>query len=123
VSDCEICSKLGIYVPGERHHCIFKSQRKGLEAEWNYKYLCDAHHRGNESPHLNKSIDLEYKRGVQQYLSETLYKDYYTVSKLMEVLDLNYKTVMKLVKTLEHHKNGFDKTQVIRQILGGRNYA
>jgi len=117
--ECEIggCSR-----PGERHHVIFKSQRKGLEADWNYKYLCDSHHRGNESPHCKKSIDLEYKRGVQQYLSDTLYKDYYTVSKLMEVLNLNYKMCMKLVKTLEHHKNGFKNTEVIRQIMGGRTY-
>jgi hypothetical protein len=95
---------------------------KGLEADWNYKNLCPDHHRGNNSPHHNKSIDLEYKRGVQQYLSDTLYKDYYTVSKLMEVLNLNYKMCMKLVKTLEHHKSGFRKDEIIRKIMGDRNY-
>lgn len=115
---CEVCGKPN----AERHHCIFKSQSKGIEADWNYKYLCPDHHRGNLSPHHSKPIDLEYKRGVQQYLSETLYKDYYTVNKLIEVLNLNYKMCMKLVKTLEHHKNGFDKNELIRQILGGRNY-
>lgn len=113
---CEICG-----APAERHHIIFRSQFKGLEASWNYKYLCPTHHRGAQSPHTSKAIDTEYKREVQRYLTQTLYKDYYTREEIMEVLELTYNTVRKICKVLEIGKEGFAKQDIILRIMG-RNY-
>ena len=113
---CEICG-----APAERHHIIYKSQMKGLEAEWNYKYLCPTHHRGTQSPHTSKAIDTEYKREVQRYLTQTLYKDYYTQSELVKELNLQENVVKKICKILKMYKEGYKSSDIILRIMG-RDY-
>lgn len=113
---CEICG-----APAERHHKIFKSQFKGLEAEWNYKYLCPTHHRGTQSPHRSKEVDLRYKREVQQYLSKVLTKDYYTQNELVKELNLQANVVKKICKILQMYKEGYKSSDIILRIMG-RDY-
>lgn len=111
---CEICGNPKV----EKHHIIFKSQFKGLEAEWNYKYLCPTHHRGNKSPHRNKQIDRAYKREVQQYLTQALTKDYYTQNEIIKELNLQANVVRKICKILQIYKEGYKNEDIILRIMG-----
>ena len=113
---CAICG-----APAERHHIIFRSQFKGLETNWNYKYLCPTHHRGIQSPHRSKQIDIEYKREVQRYLTQTLYKDYYTQLEIIKELNLQANIVKKICKILQMHKEGYKTSDIILRIMG-RDY-
>lgn len=114
---CEVCGSPHT----EKHHVIFRSQFKGLDADWNLKYLCPTHHRGNLSPHRNKTIDTGYKREVQRYLTQTLYKDYYTQEEIIKELNLQANVVKKICKILQIYKEGYKNEDIILRIMG-RDY-
>lgn len=114
---CEVCGSPHT----EKHHVIFRSQFKGLDVDWNLKYLCPTHHRGNLSPHRNKTIDTGYKREVQQYLMQTLTQDYYIVDEIAEVLQLTKNVARKICKLLHVKKDGYKREDIILRIMG-RDY-
>lgn len=105
----------------EKHHIIFKSQG-GLDFELNYKYLSSEDHRGNLGPHLNKKVDIIYKKELEQRLNEVLTKTHYTIEELISVLGLRDKQAYRAFRQVRKTHKGIKKEDVIKRLLGGRYY-
>lgn len=112
---CEVCGKPN----AEYHHVIFRSQG-GLTFKYNCKYLCSEHHRGNNSPHKDRNIDLKYKIEMQDKLFKAL-KEYVQPDDLLEI-GLNKNQIKKVLKTLIVQKEGYSREDVVRKLMGGRLY-
>lgn len=113
---CIVCGKAG-----EKHHIIFKSEG-GLDIPMNYVYLCAEHHRGKNSPHRNKKIDIGYKLEFQKKLHKTLIKDYYSMDELMKLLLLNPSQARTICKKFKLYKEGYKKEDMIKRLMGGKIY-
>lgn len=77
VEDMNTCYACGIeqndYVQVECHHVFFGSYQKTWCTKRKlYLPLCGNCHRGNNSPHMNRDIDLEYRQMAQQYYEENI---------------------------------------------------
>lgn len=108
---------------GELHHVVFRSQSKHMiNISINHIYLCAEHHRGNNSPHKKREIDLKYKNQVQDKLYNLLDDEYITIDKLMEKLEITETLANKIVKTLRINKEGYERNEIIRELMGGRLY-
>lgn len=117
--ECEICGK----EHAELHHCIFKSQSKIMQTMLvNFKYLCSEHHRGQESPHRNKKIDLAYKLEIQNKIKKILCKPYYTLEGLEKALKLKKNQSRYITKNVSWTSQGYETEEVIRFLMGGKIY-
>ena len=105
----------------EKHHIIYKSQG-GLDFDLNYKYLSDEEHRGNNSPHKNRSIDLQYKEQLEQDLRLVLPDLHYEEDEVIEILSLKVKQASKAFRHLARTNKGMCKEELIKRLLGGRYY-
>lgn len=116
---CEVCGK----PYAELHHIIFRSQAGYLtNVPVNFKYLCAEHHRGNNSPHRNRKIDLQYKRELQAKLEKLLNRDYYTIDQLKNTLDISKKEAEKVVNKTPLYKEGYAREDILKRLMGGRLY-
>jgi hypothetical protein len=116
---CEVCRK----PYSELHHVIYKSQAKYLEyVPLNFKYLCPEHHRGNKSPHMDKKIDLQYKRELQAKVNKLITLNYYSLDRLKDILGISKKECERVVKHCLLHKEGYAKEDIVKRLLGGRVY-
>lgn len=122
--ECVIC---GHPYP-EEHHIIYRGQQAALiSCPHNKLYLCYEHHRGNKSPHMDRRIDLKYKRQLQLKLESLFnHKECYSEEEVKRILLIPKKDVRKLLKPLTltsfGGEVGYHRNDVIRQALGGRNY-
>lgn len=105
----------------EKHHIIFKSQG-GLDFELNYKHLSSEDHRGNFGPHLNRKVDLHYKRELEIELRKILTDEYYTIEELIDILGLKNKQAYKAFRIIKKTEFGIYKENVIFRLLGGSFY-
>ena len=105
----------------EKHHIVFKSQG-GLDFELNYKLLESEDHRGPYGPHMNRKVDLVYKRELQAKLEMVLHKDYYQIEELIKILGLKEKQAYKAFRKLQMHKKGYKTQDIIIRLMGGRSY-
>ena len=105
----------------EKHHIIFRSQG-GLNFPLNYKYLTAEQHRGNNSPHMSREIDLQYKVELEQELRHTLTDTHYSIDELIQILELEKKQAYKGFKQVSKGSKGMEKEDVIFRLLGGRFY-
>ena len=116
---CEVCGRSN----SEAHHIVFRS-----EAPWmknisiNKIYLCNEHHRGDESPHKSKKVDLQYKRELQAKLKKMFNQQYYTTKDIKNILQTTETETEKIVKTLQRYKEGYKREDIIRRCMGGRIY-
>lgn len=117
---CQVCqSAYGI----EKHHVVFRSQAPYMtKIKQNLIYLCGEHHRGNNSPHKNRKIDLKYKKALQDKYYEMLPKSYYTVEQLAEVLECSIQQAMHICKVIKLEKEGYAKDQIIFRMMGEKFY-
>lgn len=116
---CEVCGR----PYSELHHVVYRSQGKYMEhIPINFKYLCHKHHRGNESPHRCKNIDLQYKKSMQDKLKTMFSKDYYTLDEIKEILGVSTKIAERIVKTLPLNKEGYENNKLIFRMMGDRFY-
>ncbi len=53
------CYRCGQIYNLEKHHIFKAANRKNSEQFGLWVWLCAEHHRGNDSPHMNRKIDLE----------------------------------------------------------------
>lgn len=107
---------------GELHHIVFRSQSKHMiNIDTNFMYLCNEHHRGNNSPHRDRNIDLKYKKQLQDKLLELFPESYIGVEQLKR-LNITDTNASKILKTLTVKKEGYDKFEVIRVLMGGKLY-
>lgn len=114
---CEICGK-----PADKHHIVYRSQG-GVDFPLNFKYLCSEHHRGKNGPHKNRKLDLEYKLEMKRKLEGLLYKDFYTIEELVNLLQINKGMLKKLLKGYKLHKEGYKKSDVIYRLMGKKIYT
>ena len=70
----------------EKHHIYFGNPLRKLSDKYGcWIWLTAEEHRGNNSPHQNRTVDLKYKRECQEEF-EALYGH----EKFMEVFGRNY---------------------------------
>lgn len=93
-----------------------------INIKMNHIYLCAEHHRGNNSPHRDREIDLRYKRKLQEKLFEIFDREYVTVKEIKEKLCVTDTVANKIVKTLRIFKEGYRSEDVIRVLMGDRLY-
>lgn len=116
---CEICGQ-----PGEEHHIVFRRKSLGMvNAPINHKYLCMEHHRGNNSPHKNREIDIQYKLEMQKQLFELFSEEYYHKMIIARLLQISLKDVDILTKTLKWHPQGYTRLDIVIACMGGRLYS
>ena len=112
----------------EEHHVIFRGQQSAMiKCPLNIIHLCHIHHRGNESPHNNREIDLKYKKDLQEKLESLFsYKECYKEEEVKNILLIHSKDVRKLLKPLcvaiINKEIGYRREEIIKQCLGGRMY-
>ena len=114
---CQICGK-----PADKHHIVYRSQG-GVDFPLNFKYLCSEHHRGKSGPHKNRKLDLLYKVEMQQKLEKLLYKDFYTLDELVNLLQINKGMLKKLLKEYKLYKEGYRNFDVIYILMGKKRYT
>lgn len=121
---CQECLKVGVYRPAEEHHIIFRSKAAYMvNVEINKKQLCQEHHRGNNSPHMNRKIDLQYKLELQKKLFEIFSKPFYSEKEIQALLDISEMETKVIVKVLRRYKEGFDRVDIVVRLMGGKLYA
>lgn len=114
---CQICGK-----PADKHHIVYRSQG-GVDFPLNFKYLCQEHHRGKCGPHKNKKLDLLYKLRMQQKLEKLLYREFYTLDELFNILEINKGMLKKLLKEYKLYKEGYRSFDVIYRLMGKKRYT
>ncbi|AZV57759.1 HNH endonuclease [Clostridium sp. AWRP] len=114
---CQICGK-----PADKHHIVYRSQG-GVDFPLNFKYLCSEHHRGKSGPHKNRKLDLLYKVEMQQKLEKLLYKEFYTLDELVNLLQINKGMLKKLLKEYKLYKEGYRSFDVIYRLMGKKKYT
>ncbi|MEW9095003.1 MAG: HNH endonuclease [Clostridiaceae bacterium] len=116
MAKCEVCGR-----KAEIHHVVNRCQG-GIDFNLNYKYLCSEHHRGDDGPHKNWRLDIQYKLEMQQRLWGTLYKEHYTLEEISEVLYINKNRVKKLMRSCKLYKEGYKKEDIILKLMGNKKY-
>ena len=66
VDDMSVCLVCGAPHP-HVHHVYFNAKKKFSEKYGYLLPLCYWHHEGNTGPHLNREVDLMYKRMAQMH--------------------------------------------------------
>ena len=117
---CKVCGRPN----SEKHHIVFKSQQKALEhCQCNIMYLCSEHHRGDNSPHKSRQIDIKYKLQFQKKLFKLFTKEEYTEKEIKEILDISNAAVRRITKSINKHVDKYKKEDIIRCCMGGRIYG
>lgn len=114
---CEICND-----KADIHHIIHRHQG-GLDIEINYKYLCEKHHRGKDSPHKSLEVDTLYKIELQDKLHKMLPKGYYPFKELMHILNISLNIMKRITKNMPIYKEGYNKNDIILYLMGGTLYS
>lgn len=118
---CEVCGR----PYAELHHIIHRSAASYLtNISLNFKFLCYEHHRGNDSPHMKRSIDRKYKLEYQDKVKSLVNNDKcYTEKELIDILHVTKTEVRKFTKKLTLTKEGYKGEEIILRLLGGRYYC
>lgn len=114
---CEICGK-----EADKHHIIYRSQ-EGIDFPLNFKYLCPEHHRGKNGPHKNKKLDLQYKLQLQNNLYKILYKEFYSLDELVNIIHINKGMLKKIFRDYKIYKEGYKKSDIIYRLMGKKVYT
>ena len=121
---CLVCGHRG----PEQHHIVFRGQQSAMvDCPMNKISLCYVHHRGDESPHQKRVLDLKYKIEFQERL-EYLFsaKECYEEEEVKNILLIPGKDARKIVKSLctviVEDEVGYKAEDIIRQCMGGRLY-
>ena len=116
---CKVCGNPYI----ELHHVVYRSENKNLEfCKLNFVYLCQEHHRGTYGVHGSKgaSLNRKLKLEFQNTLEELWDKQYLTREEIKEVLQINDKSLNRLLKRLSLQDDKYIKEDVIRAVMGGK---
>ena len=115
---CEVC---GRPYP-EKHHIVFRKQG-GLDFELNFKYLCVDHHRGKDSPHMNRRIDLQYKYQMQKRLFSIFVGYDYSIQEISMALNCKQEDIERRFKAAQPNPRGYYESEtVVRVLMGGKLY-
>lgn len=123
MSNYRYCEECGSSIT-ELHHTIFKSQASYMaNIKINFMYLCPEHHRGNNSPHGDRKVNIKYKLELQKKLFELFDKDYFTEKEIKEKLETTSSEARKITKKLKLYKEGYERVELITRLMGGMLYA
>ena len=118
---CAVCGGVG----SEMHHIIRRSHCKAMvHAEINLIALCPKCHRHNiHGVHgKNKELDNKLKLELQNKLEMLFDKEFLTEDDINSVLKISDTALRGLLKPLKREKEGYERTTVIMQCMGGRLY-
>ena len=116
---CAVCGGVG----SEMHHIIRRSHCRALiHCDENLIALCSRCHRGRNGVHQNKELDLKLKLEFQNKLEMLFDKEYLTEDDINSVLKISDTALRGLLKPLKREKEGYERTTVIMQCMGGRLY-
>ena len=107
----------------ELHHIMFRSEVKALEhCKLNLVNLCVEHHKGTYGVHGSKGTGLnrKLKLGFQNKLEKLWDKQYLTREEINQVLQINDKSLNRLLKRLSLQDDKYIKEDVIRAVMGGK---
>lgn len=107
----------------ELHHIMFRSEVKALEhCKLNLVNLCVEHHKGTYGVHGSKgaSLNRKLKLEFQNTLEELWDKQYLTREEIKEVLQINDKSLNRLLRRLSLQDDKYIKEDVIRAVMGGK---
>lgn len=120
---CEECLKQGVYNKAQMHHIIHRSVAPYMKhIEINFKDLCLEHHTGSKGVHHNPDKDRQYKEELQLKLQLLFTKDYYDFKEIKKLLNCSDNSAKAITKTLIRCKEGYRSSDLIRHMLGDRNY-
>ena len=120
-SSCHLCGKENTRC--EIHHIIFRSQSSYMRTiKINLIPLCVDCHRGNNSPHQSKKLDLKLKIELQNKLQAMFTEKYYSREEIKEKLKCTDFDVTLITKKIALYRYGYNTEQLIRRMLGGRLY-
>ena len=105
-----------------KHHVIFRSQG-GLDIDINLKDLGHEDHLGNDSPHRNRDIDLQYKAELQLELEQIFCKEEYSLDEIAKKLNKSKKYIEKKFKRVPHLFWVFKREDIIKRLMGGKLYV
>lgn len=116
---CEVCGRNQV----EHHHIVSRRQAIYMtNIKLNIKTLCIEHHKGSKGAHGNRAVDLKYKLELQEKLILLFDKDFYSEKEIKEKLETNLIEVRKITKKMMLYKEGYEKEELIRRLMGGRIY-
>lgn len=122
---CIVCGKPF----AEEHHIVSRRQQPAMiNCPHNKLNLCYDHHRGNKSPHMDRRIDIKYKKELQDRLNGMFsFKEIFTEEEIRKILLIPKKDVYSLIKSLrvsvKDNIVGYSKEDVIRAAMGGKIYG
>lgn len=124
IKEIHHCESCGTCYGVEKHHVVFKKQNVlMINIGLNFKYLCFEHHRGDKSPHKNRYVDLTYKLELQNKLFELFDKEFYKEEEIREKLKTTSSTARKICKKLPLHKDGYERMELIKRLMGDKLYT
>lgn len=118
---CEVC---GSPYWVEEHHIVFRSKAPYMaNISLNLKHLCNECHRGNNGPHLCRSVDEKYKFEMQTKLFELFSEDYYSEDEIRDKLLTTDIEARKIVKLLKRSSRGYERLALIMRLMGNELYV
>lgn len=107
----------------QMHHIVFRSQG-GLDFPLNLIRLTPMEHTGPDGPHLNRIIDLIYKRNLQEQLFEIFIEEEYTIEEIAKKLGRPkaIKYFSKHFKRVPSAAGLYKSEDIIRRLMGGKLY-
>lgn len=121
---CIVCGNPFI----EEHHIVFRKQQSAMiNCPHNIIGLCYNHHRGDKSPHMDRKIDVKYKKELQDRLIGMFnFKKVFTEEEIRKILLIPKKDAYSLVKSIrisiKDNIVGYNKEDIIRAAMGGKIY-
>ena len=104
-----------------KHHIIFRGNKSIIVyLPINEIYLCNKCHK---KIHSNKSMDNRYKCLLQKRLEKLFPEQYYSLEEIKTLLKLNYIQTKMLEKHVKSDPNGYNSSDVIKYLLGGKLYC
>ncbi|GAA0825406.1 hypothetical protein [Clostridium tertium] len=113
----------------EEHHIVFRKQQPAMiNCPHNKLNLCYDHHLGKESPHMDRRIDIKYKKELQDRLNGMFSsKEIFTEEEIGKILLVPKKDSYRLIKpsriSVKDNIVGYNKKDVIRAAMGGKLYG
>lgn len=121
-NSCHICGKENIRC--EIHHIIFRSQSSYMRTiKINLISLCVDCHRGNNSPHQDKRLDLQLKVKLQFKLQEMFSEKWYSGEQIQEILQCTDFDLVLILKKMCLYRFGYNAEQLVLRLMGGRLYG
>jgi AraC-like DNA-binding protein len=103
------------------HHIVFRSQR-GLDIDDNLIDLSYEQHLGNNSPHMNREVDLKLKTDLQKHYYERFPNAEYSISEIAKILRKSERYIEKHFRKVKNFAGIYKRDEIIKKLMGGKFY-